>query len=227
VNSCHPYQHLLFRRRRARYYKVERALRGFMVPDYLKKEAESRLFADTFALRDEWENFQYKNYYSDMTPTQRYTAMHRLIPLEVFNVYGLLREEAWDRYFYNEVINDSYTEEDYKAASNPFPQYNLDTEEGRRAFEAEVNRFAELYPGSITKEGEQFNFREFYARYAIVNNKDTSKLDTKFVEEIRNKIGNEDKGVSSLNLLEKKVGSNNIGTVWPKRLASQHRRVLL
>jgi len=46
-DSCHPYQHIFFKKRRARYYKVERGVRGFYVPDYIRSEAENRLFADT------------------------------------------------------------------------------------------------------------------------------------------------------------------------------------
>lgn len=223
--SCHPYQHLLFKRRRARYYKVERAVRGFFVPDYLRKEAESRLLADTADVRDEWESFIYNNYYSDMTPAGHYTPMHRLIVLELFNWYGLLREEAWERYFYNEVLYDTYTEEDYKLASNPFPQYNLETDEGRRAFESEVNRFIELYPGSIVKEGEQFNFKEFYARWALANGKDTNKMDPKLIEELKAKI--EGESVSSLALPEKKVGKSILGKSYPKRLQSKHQKVMM
>ena len=215
----------MFKRRRARYYKVERAVRGFFVPDYLRKEAESRLLADTADVRDEWESFIYNNYYSDMTPAGHYTPMHRLIVLELFNWYGLLREEAWERYFYNEVLYDTYTEEDYKLASNPFPQYNLETDEGRRAFESEVNRFIELYPGSIVKEGEQFNFKEFYARWALANGKDTNKMDPKLIEELKAKI--EGESVSSLALPEKKVGKSILGKSYPKRLQSKHQKVMM
>ena len=50
--ACHPYQWLLFKKRRARYYKVERALRGCYAPEYVRQEAESRLLADTVKNRD-------------------------------------------------------------------------------------------------------------------------------------------------------------------------------
>ncbi len=50
--SFHPYQWVLFRQRRARYYKVERAVRGFFVPDYIRKEAESRLLSDTLVNKE-------------------------------------------------------------------------------------------------------------------------------------------------------------------------------
>lgn len=224
--ACHPYQHLMFKARRARYYKVERAVRGFFVPDYIKKEGENRLLVDTIAVKDEWEDFIYNNFYSDMTPATRYTAMHRLIPLEVFNVYGLFREEAWDRFFYNEALYDYYTEADYKAAETPFGSFNLESDTGRRAFEEEINRFIKIYPGTLVREGEQFNFKEFYAKYAIVNGKDTSKLDPKLVEELRLKIENPTP-VSSLALPADKVGHSEIGTSFPERLRSKYRRVLM
>lgn len=224
--SCHPYQHLMFKRRRARFFKVDRAVKGFVVPDYVRKEAESRLLADTADVKFEYESFVYNNYYSDMTPTARYTAMHRLIPLEIFNVYGLFREEAWERYFMNEVETDVYSKEVTERAKNPFSQYNLETDEGKRAFEAEVNRFIDLYPGTIVREGEQFNFKEYYAKYAILTGKDTSRFDTKFVEEMKHQLENE-KGVSSLALPSKKVGKSVLGTEFPARLASKYHKVLL
>jgi len=225
--GCHPYQHLFFKRRRARYYKIERGLRGFWVPDHVRKDAEQRLLVDTLALKDEWESFTYTNFYSDITPTTRYTAMHRLIPLEVFNVYGLLRNEAWDRYFYNEIVYDEYTAADAKNAENPFGTFNFDREDGRRKFEAEVKRFAQLYPGTIAKEGEEINFQEFYTRYAIVNKKDTSKIDPKLVDELRLKLANRKDEVSSYSLPDEKVGKSILGTVFPEKMRSKSRKVLM
>jgi len=224
--GCHPYQHLFFKRRRARFYKVERAVRGFFVPDYLRKEAESVTLADTLAVKEEWDEYAYTNWYSDMTPTTRYAAMHRLIPLEVFNVYGLLRSEAWDRYFYNEIVYDEYTAADFKAAETPFGTFNLDRDDGRRSFEAEVNKFIQLYPGTIVREGETFNFKEFYARNALLSGKDTSKLDATQVEELRQKLSGTDT-VSSLLLPADKVGKSILGTSYPAAFRSIHRKVMM
>jgi hypothetical protein len=225
--SCHPYQHLFFKKRRARYYKVERALRGFYVPDYIRKEGEERLAADTFEVMQEWQGHLYENYYSDMTPATRYTAMHRLIPLEVFNLYGLLRAEAWDRYFMNEVDLDEYTSQDDKWADDPFRKYNLDTEEGKRSFEAEVNRYIDLYPGTVVRDGEQFNFKEYYARNAIVEGKDLSKFDPEFVEDVEEQMLVEALNVNSKNFPEEKVGKSTLGTEFPARLKSKYRKVLM
>ncbi len=61
----HPYQWLFFKRRRARYYKVERGLRGFWVPEWAKKEGDARILSDTLENKEVWENFIYKEYMSD------------------------------------------------------------------------------------------------------------------------------------------------------------------
>lgn len=224
--GCHPYQHLFYKRRRARFFKVERAVRGFFVPDYLRKEAENVLLADTLAVKEEWDEYVYNNWISDLTPATRYSAMHRLIPLEVFNVYGLLRSEAWDRFFYNEMIYDQYTAEDYKAAETPFGTFNLDREDGKRAFEAEVNKFIQMYPGTIVREGESFNFKEFYARQALLSGKDVAKLDANQIEELRVKLTGPNE-VSSLNLPAEKVGKSILGTEYPYALRSKHQKVMM
>jgi len=127
--------------------------------------------------KEVYEDYIYKNYMSDMTPSTRYTVIPRFQPVEFFNLYGWFRAEGWDRFFYNEAQYENYTKNDLKIALNPYSQFNLETEAGRKAFEAEVNRFAKLYPQTICKEGEQFNFQEFYAMEALVNGRDTSKVD--------------------------------------------------
>lgn len=72
------------KKRRARYYKVERALRGFYVPDWVRKEAEQREMAGTVDNILTWENFVYKEYMSDMTPIGRWSHLSKLIPLDMF-----------------------------------------------------------------------------------------------------------------------------------------------
>jgi len=63
--SLHPYTWIFFKRRRARFYKIERAVRGFSVPDWIRKEAENRTLADTLPNIEEWQNFVYNEYMSD------------------------------------------------------------------------------------------------------------------------------------------------------------------
>jgi len=64
---------------------------------------------------------------------------------------------------------------------------SLETEEGKRRFEIDVQRFLSLYPGAVVKEGyfiifnqfrEAFDFQRFYALDAIHNNRDLSRFDT-------------------------------------------------
>ena len=40
----HPYQYVMFRARRARYYKVERSVRGFYVQDFVRKEVINYIY---------------------------------------------------------------------------------------------------------------------------------------------------------------------------------------
>jgi hypothetical protein len=101
-SNFHPYQWVLFKRRRARYYKVERGLRGFFVQDWVRKESEDRLLSDTITNREDWDEFLYKEIQSDQTPAGYYTILNKLNPLDLFCTYGWFRYEAWDRLFYNE-----------------------------------------------------------------------------------------------------------------------------
>eukprot|EP01016_Furgasonia_blochmanni_P002649 TRINITY_DN1102_c0_g1_i1.p1 TRINITY_DN1102_c0_g1~~TRINITY_DN1102_c0_g1_i1.p1 ORF type:complete len:370 (+),score=147.36 TRINITY_DN1102_c0_g1_i1:135-1244(+) len=223
--SAHPYMHILFKRRRARYYKVERGLRGFVVPDWVQREAESRLLVDTAENKDIWETFMYENFMSDITPTSRWTGTSKFIVIDLFSLYGLMNPQAWDRYFFNEAFSDGYTREDKARAANPFPNINLNTEEGKREFEREVNRFIKLYPGAIVKEGEQFDFQRFYVQWAITNGKDVSRYDQGLVSELRQKL--EEKRVARLGWkVEKGKKTNLVGTLVPKFLRPAPGRIL-
>jgi len=165
--SFHPYQWIFFKRRRARFYKVERGLRGFYVPGWVREEAENRTLADTLVNKEEFDNFFYNQYISDLTPTGRWSILSKWNPLDMFMWYGLFRVEAWDRYFHNEAHYDGTSAEDLKeAVENPFPGHSLKTSEGRKRFEEEVARVQKLYPGAITREGEKFDFNSFYTRHA-------------------------------------------------------------
>mmetsp|Transcript_40905 Transcript_40905/g.47561 ORF Transcript_40905/g.47561 Transcript_40905/m.47561 type:complete len:332 (+) Transcript_40905:39-1034(+) len=225
--SCHPYQPLLFKRRRARYYKVERAVRGFFVPDYIRKEAEQRTYADTIDLMEEWNNFVYKNYYSDMTPTTHKPTMVRYLALEIINVYGILRDQAWERYFFNEATYVDFSDQELAEAQDPFPEFDLETQEGRRAFEAEANRFLRLYPGSVLPEGESFDFKEFYAKWAITTQRDTGKFDPKLIEELKAKLTADTATSYALVGEEKKSGHSTLGKSFPKALKQSINRAIM
>jgi len=187
--SCHPYQFLFFRYRRARFYKIERAVRGFYVPEWIRKEGEERLLHETTRNIHDWEDFVYMNWMSDQTPQAHFTVLPKWNPLIMFIPYGIWRSDAWDRYFYNEVVYDKYSDEQVKKAiMNPFPHIDFNTDSGRRRFEAEVERFIKLYPGSIVREGEKFNFKEFYATEALINNRDLSRHDPQLIDRMRSDI---------------------------------------
>ena len=84
--SFNPMQWILFARRRARYYKVERSVRGAYAPEYIQKEAQQRTLADSSVVKDEWDNFVYEQFMSDMTPTARPSTMQKIIFLEYFQM---------------------------------------------------------------------------------------------------------------------------------------------
>lgn len=162
--NLHPYQILFFNKRRSRYYKVERALRGCYVPEFIRQEAESRLLSDTAANRYEWRSFIYENYVSDMTPSTRGSIIPRLIPLEFLIQIKIFNLDAWERYFYNEVNYTSHDPKEHKALETEFKNsIQLNDNTARRNFEDKINNFIRLYPGAIVKEGEKFDFDQFYA----------------------------------------------------------------
>ena len=78
----------------------------------LINKAEDRSFGDFLINKNIYEEYKFKNYYSDMTPGTRYTVLPRLHPLELFNVYGWYKTAAWDRLFMNEIHYDQYKEAD-------------------------------------------------------------------------------------------------------------------
>ena len=238
MNRLHPYMHVLFKRRRARYYKVERAVRGFIVPDYLRKEAENRLLADTVENIDEYENFYQVNFANDMTPNLHWPTTARLFPLEIFILYGLFNERFWTQYFYNETLPEPTQGEVEQYAKEFLDQrkyFDFETEVGKREFEGEVNRFIKLYPSSIVRPGEEFNFKRYYAQFALLNNRDTSKFEESLIEDIKAKI--KAKKLEKLKSItddpkglitdDSKKHESYIGTKFPKLLESKHRKVLL
>jgi hypothetical protein len=77
--------------------------------------------------------------------------------------YGLCRYDAWERYFLNEKKYGTPSKEDIDLAlSRPYG-CDLDTDEGRRSFEAKMNKVVSDYPGMMVPEGDKFDFKAFYA----------------------------------------------------------------
>lgn len=143
---------------------------------------------------------------SDLTPTGRYSVLNKWNPLDLFMWYGLFKPEAWDRYFQNEDHYDNYTEQDYHEAQlNAFRGLNLNTVDGRRLFEAEIERFNKLYPAAIAKEGEKIDFTRFYAQYALSSGQDVAKYDQKLIEELKSGLE------ENLQFRKDPVPGNNLG----------------
>ena len=214
--SLHPYQWVLFKRRRARYYKVERGVRGTYVPEFLRQEAANRLLVDTVENKQEWQDFLYNNYISDMTPATRASIIPKYIPLELFNQYKLFSNDGWERYFLNETNYNSYTEKHRKEAQNIF---NLQANDpiSKKNFEDQVNRFIDLYPGAVIKEGEKFNFEKFYAKLGAQK---TETIDSKNYEKLR-----EDLKVAIGDKKEKKM-KKKLGTSMPSLFIRSARKSL-
>lgn len=218
--SCHPYQWLFFRYRRMRYYKIERCLQGFFVPDWLRQESSKRTWADALKLENKWNEFVFSNWMSDMTPATYFGRGKRLV-LEFMSLYGIWRAEAWERIFLNEKRYDCPTEEEVREAyDSPFG-LDLDTEEGRRQFESKMNHLNKNLPGFFARENEAINFNHIYAVRAVQYNKDTSKFTEAELEKARQIVEDKTKETEGLYLQtyeDKKVGKSQVGTAQPRRL---------
>lgn len=231
--STHPYHWLMFKARRRRYYKVERIIQGFFVQDHVRQDVQNHTMCETLRTADEWQGFMYQNYYSDMTPTSVHGTGGKLNPLEVFNLYGFWKPEAWERYFYNESTYDlpSNMADYYDPFVNPF-NLELDTEEGKREFEAKVNQLVADYPGYFVPEGESFNFNAYYAKRALKYGGDVSRFDAETLESARLELEDQAASQESLRLAsgaegEGTVGTNTLGTETNELIEPRQRRAFM
>ena len=103
-----------------------------------------------------------------MTPEARRSVVPKLIPLELFQNFGVLRNEAWDRYFMNEEDSHWHSPRDIKIAQNAktFP-FNLTTTQGKKEFEEHVNDFNDKVPGAFSAPGTKFDFKAYYAELGV------------------------------------------------------------
>ena len=130
--SLHPYHWVLKARRRERFGRIDFAAPGFFVPEYIKNEASSQSYLDYLKLQKEWASHVFENYYSDITPEARRSVVPKINPLELIQNFGVLRNEAWDRYFMNEHDKAWFNAEERKEVqdSKTFP-FNLTTAQGK------------------------------------------------------------------------------------------------
>ena len=103
-----------------------------------------------------------------MTPMARRTVVPKLNPLELLQNFGVLRNEAWDKYFMNEQDDIWFDGEERKEVQNAktFP-FNLTTSHGKSEFEAYINDFNEKVPGSFSAPGTKFDFKAYYAELGV------------------------------------------------------------
>jgi len=50
--SLHPYHWVLKIRRRERFFKVERAMRGYFVPEFIRSQAKTQTYRDYMRLQE-------------------------------------------------------------------------------------------------------------------------------------------------------------------------------
>lgn len=138
------------------------------MPEHVRAEAETQTYYDYLKLQNEWANHIHNNYYSDMTPEARRSVVPKLNPLELLQNFGVLRNEAWDRYFMNEEDGKWHSEQDRKVVRDrrTFP-FNLTTNQGKRDFEDHVNEINEKVPGALAPPGQKFDFKAYYAELGV------------------------------------------------------------
>jgi hypothetical protein len=103
-----------------------------------------------------------------MTPEARQSVVPKLNPLELIQNFGVLRNEAWDRYFMNEHDNVWFSAEERKIVQDAktFP-FNLTTQDGKNDFEAHINELNDKVPGAVASPGTKFDFKTYYAELGV------------------------------------------------------------
>jgi len=82
--------------------------------------------------------------------------------------YGIVRPEAYSRYFMNERDTMMFTPEELKEVKDRkrFP-WDLTSAEGKRRFEDYINNLNVKTPGVVAPEGQQFDFKKYYAEIGV------------------------------------------------------------
>ena len=103
-----------------------------------------------------------------MTPSARRTPTPKLTALELLFNYGVLNPDAYSRYFINEKDTMWIDEKDLKIVKDRkrFP-FDLTTPEVKRRFEDYINTINAKTPGVVAVEGQQFDFKKYYAEIGV------------------------------------------------------------
>ena len=110
----------------------------------------------------------HNNYWADITPTARGSVVPKFIVLELLQNWGVMRSEAWDRYFFAEENKGYYPEEKLAVVRDRkrFP-YDLTSAAGKRSFEDYVNNYNDKNPGILARAGEKFDFQAYYEEIGV------------------------------------------------------------
>ena len=90
--SLHPYHWILKTRRRERFFRCERAMRGYFVPEFIRNEAKTQTYRDYVKLQEQWMEFKHHNYFSDMTGAARRSTTPQYISIDNLLNYGVMQE---------------------------------------------------------------------------------------------------------------------------------------
>lgn len=200
-----------------RYSKIEEVLPGFIVPDYLQKEAKDRLFSDYYKKKIQWEDFVHDNYGAELTFGIRYYDVGMLIPIDWFILTGWLDHRNWDRMFYNETLHGEITEKEADFAYNHNLHFDLNTEKGKKQFAAEYEHLHKYLPGFIAKEDEKLNIPKLIALAKKKGNFELTTEDSNILAQLETKLMEENK---LLEVKPVKSVAQKIGSIFPKLLAN-------
>lgn len=103
-----------------------------------------------------------------MTPEAKGSVVPKLIPLEFIQNFGVMRIDAWDRYFMNETNSNYHTAQEQAIVKDRtrFP-YNLTTQEGKKTFEKHIVDLNQKIPGCVAPPGQKFDFKAYYQEIGL------------------------------------------------------------
>lgn len=162
--SMHPYNIQLNMWRRMGYGKVDASMMGFEAPEYIKEDVRKQTYMEVYDRILSYRHMLLSNYMAELTPVS-YMGRGSLVLLELFIVHNLFSRSAWNRYFFNEeeYLDSRKYVADFERVSGAKP-FDINTESGRKGFEAFMTHANKRFPGMFAPDGEDFDFKAFYNR---------------------------------------------------------------
>jgi hypothetical protein len=165
--NLHPFVQMVHAHTRCRFWKVDKHMKGFEVPDWVSNESHGQALID---------NIDYSNsikdvlaeYTREMMP-RIYMWRSRRVILDILIVHGLINRKNWNRLFYNEAF---YTDEllEIEEDRKRIERAKDFTQTGNQAmFKAWMEARIKKFPGVYTREGESFDYDTFFRNHAVVN----------------------------------------------------------